>query len=300
MARRGGSGRPDAADAAADDLYGRPLNEFTAARGERAKQARADGDGEGATAIGKLAKPNKVAWLANQLVRAHPDEVRSLLELGDSLRHATASLDAERLRRDSRQQHLLISALLQHAQILANAAGQAMSASTARGLEDTLHSALADEQAARQLSQGRLTSGLSRSGFPGIDVSTAPAVAGPAADGKRAQPGRRTGADPAAARGEQLSRARQEEQDAHSDAANAERNRESAQATLTRAHDAAGAAADNVGRLKAELDAALEAQANAGRAVRQARKDADRADRAARHAERRLQDATARREDMER
>ena len=155
MARRGGSGRPDAADAAADDLYGRPLNEFTAARGERAKQARADGDGEGATAIGKLAKPNKVAWLANQLVRAHPDEVRSLLELGDSLRHATASLDAERLRRDSRQQHLLISALLQQAQILANAAGQAMSASTARGLEDTLHSALADEQAARQLSQGR-------------------------------------------------------------------------------------------------------------------------------------------------
>lgn len=127
MARRGTSGRPDAADAAADDLYGRPLNEFIVARGERAKQARAGGDGEGAMAIGKLAKPNKVAWLANQLVRAHPDELRSLLELGDSMRHATASLDAERLRQDSRQQHQIIHALLQQAHILANAAGQAMS-----------------------------------------------------------------------------------------------------------------------------------------------------------------------------
>ncbi len=299
MARRGTSGRPDAADAAADDLYGRPLNEFIVARGERAKQARAGGDGEGAMAIGKLAKPNKVAWLANQLVRAHPDELRSLLELGDSMRHATASLDAERLRQDSRQQHQIIHALLQQAHILANAAGQAMSDSTARGLEDTLHAALADEQAALQLSQGRLTSGLSRSGFPGIDASAVPAVAGPAAAGKRAQLGKRTGADPAARR-EQLNRARQDEQDARSDAAHADRARENAQATLTRAHDAAGDAADNVGRLKAELDAALEAQASAGRAVRQARKDADRADRAAHHAERRLQDATARRKDIER
>jgi hypothetical protein len=300
MARRGTSGRPDAADAAADDLYGRPPNEFIVARGERAKQARAGGDGEGAMAIGKLAKPNKVAWLANQLVRAHPDELRSLLELGDSMRHATASLDAERLRQDSRQQHQIIHALLQQAHILANAAGQAMSDSTARGLEDTLHAALADEQAARQLSQGRLTSGLSRSGFPGIDASTGPAVAVPTAAGKRAQLGKRTGADPAAARREQLNRARQDEQDARSNAAHAARARVDAQATLTQAHDAAGEAADNVGRLQAELDAALGAQAGAGRAVRQARKDADRADRAAHHAERRLQDATARRKDIER
>ena len=155
MARRGGSGRPDAADAAADDLYGRPLNEFTAARGERAKQARADGDGEGATAIGKLAKPNKVAWLANQLVRAHPDEVRSAARTGGLVAARDGFPGRRTAATDSRQQHLLISALLQQAQILANAAGQAMSASTARGLEDTLHSALADEQAARELSQGR-------------------------------------------------------------------------------------------------------------------------------------------------
>jgi hypothetical protein len=300
MTRPGTAGRPDVVGAAADDLYGLPLDKFTVARGERAKQARADGDGDAAMAIGKLAKPSKVAWLANQLARDRPDEIRPLLELGDSMRRATASLDAERLRRDSRQQHQIISALLQQARILADAAGQAMSDAAARGLEETLHAALADEQAARQLSQGRLTSGLSRSGFPGIDASTAPAVAGPAAEGKRAQRGSRTGADQPAARREQLDRARQDEQDARSDAADADRTRQNAQATLTQAHDAAGEAAADVGRLRTELDAALEAQASAGRAVRQARKDADRADRAARHAERRLRDATARRAAMER
>ena len=45
MARRGAAGRPDAVEAAADELYGLPLDEFTAARNERAKQARAQGDG---------------------------------------------------------------------------------------------------------------------------------------------------------------------------------------------------------------------------------------------------------------
>lgn len=299
MAGRGTTGRSDGVEAAADELYGLPLDEFTAARNERAKQARAQGDGRAAAAIGKLAKPSKVAWLANQLVREHADEIRPLLELGDSMRRATASLDVGQLRQASRQQHQIVYALVRQAQILANAAGQAMSDSTARGLEDTLHAALADEQAAQQLLQGRLTSGLSRSGFPGIDASIAP-VAGATAEGKRAQPGKRTGTGTAADRRELVQRARQDEADARSDAAAADRTRKNAQATLTQAHDAAREAADNVGRLEAELDTALEALANADRAERQARKDADRADRAVRHAERRAQDATARRQDLER
>jgi hypothetical protein len=174
-----------------------------------------------------------------------------------------------------------------------------MSDSTARGLEDTLHAALADERAARQLSQGRLTSGLSHSGFPGIDPGT-PHAAGPTAARERAQPRKRSGAGAAEARGEQLKRARQDEADARSDAAGAARSREDAQVTLIQAHDAAREAAADVGRLKAGLDAALAAQASADRTQRQARKGADRADRVARQAERRLQDATARRMNLER
>ena len=316
MAGRGTVGRPSGVDAAAEELYGLPLDEFTAARNERVKQARADGDGGAAVAIGKLAKPNKVAWLANQLVREDADEIRALLELGESMRQATASLAAEQLRQASRQQHQMIYALVQQAGSLASAAGQAMSDDTARGLGDTLHAALADEQAARELLQGRLTSGLSRSGFPGIDASAAAQPARSTAAGRRAQPGkpppgrqapgrlapgREAEAGTAAARRrEQVTRARQDERDARSRAAKADRARENAQATLAQAEDAARAAADNVSRLQAELDAALEARTSADRAKRQARQDAERADRAARHAERRLADATARRIDLER
>ena len=146
---------PDDVGAVADELYGLPLDEFTAARNEHATLVRAGGDGPAAKAISQLAKPSKVAWLANQLVRQHRDEIWALLELGDSMRQATASLDAVALREASRQQHQIVYGLVRQAGRLANAAGQVMSDSIARGLADTLHAALADEQAARQLAQGR-------------------------------------------------------------------------------------------------------------------------------------------------
>ena len=305
MAGRDTVGRPGDIEAAAAELYGLPLDEFTAARNERVKQARAAGDGGAAVAIGRLAKPNKVAWLANQLVREDADGIRALLELGESMRQATAALATEQLRQASRQQHQVINALVQQARSLASAAGQAMSDDTARGLGDTLHAALADEQAARQLSQGRLISGLASSGFPGIDAGAASGPARATSAGRRAQPGkpgagqraagqRAATGTAAARRREQVTRARQDEREARGRAAKADRARENAQAALALAEDAARAAAGNVGRLEAELDAALQARTSADRAQRQARKDADRADRMARHAQRRLADATAR------
>ena len=321
MTGRDTAGRPGGAEAAAAELYGLPLDEFTAARNERVKQARAAGDGGAAVAIGKLAKPNKVAWLANQLVREDADGIRALLELGESMRQATASLATEQLRQASRQQHQVINALVQQARSLASAAGQAMSEDTARGLGDTLHAALADEQAARQLSQGRLSSGLASSGFPGIDAGAASPPARATTAGRRAQPGQRAAGQRAAGPGaagqrgagqrgaagmaaarrrEQVTRARQDEREARGRAAKADRAREKAQAALARAEAAARAAAGDVGRLEAELDAALQARTSADRAQRQARQDASRADRVARHAQQRLADATARRTDLER
>ncbi len=315
MAGRDTVDRAGGVEAAAAQLYGLPLDEFTAARNERVKQARADGDSGAAVAIGKLAKPNKVAWLANQLVREDADGIQALLELGESMRRATASLATEQLRQASRQQHQVINTLVQRARSLASAAGQAMSEDTARGLGDTLHAALADEQAAQQLSQGRLTSGLASSGFPGIDAGAAAQPARATAAGRRAQPGQpaaghrdagqrvagqRAAAGMAAARRrEQVTRARQDEREARSRAAKADRTRQDAQAALGRAEDAARATAANVGRLEAELDAALQARTSADRSQRQARKDVERAERMTRNAQRRLADATARRLDLE-
>ena len=323
MAGRGADAAAGPVAAAAGELYGLPLAEFTAARAERAKQARAGGDRAAAAAIGRLAKPSVVAWLANQLARQHPGELAPLLELGDALRRATAALDAAQLRQLSRQQQQVVSALMGRVRELAAAAGQAVSDSTARGVEDTLHAALADESAARELTGGQLAAGLSRTGFPGIDSAAGPDLAGPptspAAAGQRRQPAGPAGAGPARpgqrarkaepdrqaqaaaeARRQQLERARRAEAEARGYAGEAGRDQDRARSALTAAQNAVRSAEETISRLQDELDTALDARNNAGRAERQAGKEADRADRTARQAGRRLAEATARRQELER
>jgi hypothetical protein len=152
-------------DEVGDELYGLPLEEFTAARTRYEKEAKAAGDREGAARIHSLAKPSVTAWLANQLVRSHRDELGPLLELGGALRDATHNLDGDQLRSLSRQQHQLVYALVQQARQLAHAAGRSVSEDAVRGLDDTLRAALADEQAARLLLAGRLTDALHSSEF---------------------------------------------------------------------------------------------------------------------------------------
>jgi hypothetical protein len=146
--------------------YGLPPKEFTANRKASAKQARQAGDRELAEAIGDLAKPNMVGWLINQMVREYPQEIESLANLGASLRSATAELDAEQLRDLSSQQRQVVHALVQQARSLGLAAGHPVSEDTARGVEETLHAALADADAAAQVRAGQLTGRLTKSGFP--------------------------------------------------------------------------------------------------------------------------------------
>ena len=68
-------------DSVAGELYGLPPEEFVRARTGREKQARAAGDRDLAAQIHALAKPTAVAWLANQLVREHGDEIAPLLDI---------------------------------------------------------------------------------------------------------------------------------------------------------------------------------------------------------------------------
>lgn len=302
MARQRAAGPQDPVAAAAAELYGLPPGEFTAARNDRAKQARASGDADAAAAIRKLARPSVVAWLANQLARVHADEVRELLDVGAAMRHATAALDVGQLRKLSSRRQQVVRSLLAQARDLASANGQALTDATARDLESTLHAALADEQAASALSGGQLTAALSYTGFPGVE----PGAVGPPSAARRAgaprdQPRRdeaRKGAAPQGAAPQDEARqdearARAEAQAAaHATMAAAERARTAARATLNDAEQAARDAADSVRRLRSELDAALAELADAGRAERQARKGADIADRAAHRAEQRLSELT--------
>ncbi|MDQ2727792.1 MAG: hypothetical protein M3Y91_08015 [Actinomycetota bacterium] len=165
-------------DAVADELYGLTPGEFTAARQARAVAASRAGDRDLAAAIKALRRPTTSAWLANLLRRQRHTELLQLLELGEATRRAHSNLDAEDLRRLSRQRRQAVAALSHDARRLARDLGPPVSGAVGRELEVTLEAAFADPGASEAVRSGRLTTALSYSGLGPIDV-TAP-VGGPA------------------------------------------------------------------------------------------------------------------------
>jgi hypothetical protein len=276
-------------DRVADELYSLPPEEFTRARIAREKQARAEGDGSLADRIHQLRKPNAVAWLANQLARDRPDEIQPLLDLGAGLREATADLHGDQLRELGKQQHQVIYALVQQAKRLANGAGHKVSADTARGLEDTLHAALVDDTAAEQLTAGRLTGPLHRTGLAETDADNPP-------PSRRSSTARRSATASDGQQGtSQLARAKEDEEQARTAANETHTAREQAAQNLADATRSAEKAAAEVTRLQSALDDATAEHSRAERQQRTRRTDLGKADRAARNAQRRLDDATQRR-----
>ena len=154
-------------EAVAQELYAVPLEQFTPLRTQREKEARAAGDRELAAQVKALRKPAVGAWLANQLVRRHRDEVEPLLELGASLREAQATLQGDELRQLSAQRHRLVAALVRRAGAIAAESGMRMSADTERTIEQTLEAGLADPAAAEELLEARLVAPLEYVGFGG-------------------------------------------------------------------------------------------------------------------------------------
>ncbi|MBB5867856.1 type IV secretory pathway VirB10-like protein [Allocatelliglobosispora scoriae] len=285
----------------AEELYALPPQDFTAARSAAAAQARSGGDRDLADAIGALRKPTVVAWLANQLVREHTDEMTALLELGEALRDATAGLDREQLRALAGRQREVVHALVQQARSLGSAAGRPVSEATARGLEETFHAALADAEAAVKLATGQLTDGMSRVGFPGIepvapvpkDADTSPRRKAPTA------PPAGSAASASKKAAEELAAARRDEQEAKADAATAEKAHREAVAALDAADRADADARQRLVELREQLEQADSVRTGTDHARRAARQVAQRADQAARRAANRLRNATEHRHHLE-
>ena len=275
----------------ADQLYALPPEEFTAARSVSEQEAKANGDKQLAAAIHQLRKPTMGAWLANQLVREHPGEVQSFVDLGASLREATTMLSGEQLRELDRARRQLVYALMQQARGLASAAGHKVSQDTASRLEDTLHAALADERAAAQLTAGRLKDTLQGEGFPSTEAaaSTEPTRDLPSARSPKDESAQQRRAD-------QMGRAERDEQLARAAARDAEDGLVRAQTSVERAEAAAKEAAELVIGLQAKLDKA-EVQASRRNQEHQlAQTELVRADRTRQVAQRRLEEAVKRRE----
>ncbi|MGY1745635.1 hypothetical protein [Blastococcus sp. SYSU D00695] len=223
-------------DDVADALYAVPPEQFVAARTARVDEARAAGDRPLATAIGGLAKPSTAAWVVNLLVRAHRDEIRSLVELGGLLREAQESLAGDQLRELNTQRGRLLSALTRQAAAGAREHGATVSSAVSGQVEDTLRAAMADPAAGEAVLAGRLTSPLSYSGMGGV-TGIRPAlrvVPEPAAEpprrGRRADGGAAGGGEAAGDRRAREEERRREREEAARRAAEERHRREVAEA----------------------------------------------------------------------
>jgi hypothetical protein len=291
--------------AVADELYALPPEEFTNARNARAKAAQADGDRDLAAAIRGLAKPSAAAWLANQLVRRDRAALDPLLELGASLRDATARLDGAQMRALSRQQAKLVAGLVRRAGELGTPSGKPVSPGVAQDLDDTLRAAIADADAADQLMAGRLANGLQHNGFglvaPGnlslvatsstaADRGKAPAKSGTAKAGTSAKPSRDE------RRAEQLAAAEREVDDAQAAVEVTESGQARAADDLEAAEQTLAEAKTALDQLREELERAKFAVSRAEGGLRQAKQSLEQVNRAARAARNGLDDAVAKRD----
>jgi hypothetical protein len=166
----------DSLSQAAEDLYALPPAEFTAARDELARQARAAGQRDDAVLIKKLTRPTVSAWLVNQLVRSAPEPMSRLFELGAALHAAQQELAGDRLRELSVERRQVIGELMPEASRLAASAGVPVSGSGLDEVRATLEAALADPGAKDAVQSGQLTRALSYAGLGEVDLSAALAV----------------------------------------------------------------------------------------------------------------------------
>ena len=240
-----------------DELYAVPPGEFTATRDRWAREARADGDRELAGRIAGLKKPPVPAWAVNLLVRERRDEVEQLLELGASMREATASLAGPELRELGVQQHQVLDAMRVQAGRLTLAAGVRLSLDVGEKVVATLRAGMSDPAAADAVRSGTLVRALEATGFGEVDLDGAVAADSPARPAPAAE---KTPAHRSVPRDEL--KARREEkaaQDAERERAEAER-RERERRELEEALDAAreelDEARDDAGTAAAELGSA--------------------------------------------
>jgi hypothetical protein len=201
-----------------DELYGRPLEEFTQARNDLARRLKRAHQTEAASTVQSLRKPNATAWAANRLARLDPAGVRRLLDAGVRLQEAQA-------------------------RALAGEGGASEIADAlVERLTQTLRAAAVDPEARTTLAQGRLTEEVHAVGF-------GPLTAVPPRPRKREESKRE--------RQERLRRLREEARKLDQDAAAAERAADDAEREARRLRveaDARRQAADRAAATAAEAE----------------------------------------------
>jgi hypothetical protein len=269
---------------AAADLYALPPAEFTAARDELAKQARAAGQRDDAALIKKLTRPTVSAWLVNQFVRTAPESMDRLYELALALHAAQQELAGDRLRELSVQRRQLMAELMPEVGRVAADSGVTASAAALDEIRATLEAALADAGAREAVRTGQLTRALSYAGLGEVDLAAALAVipagrtAGPGAGARPAATGKRSapGAGPEGRAG--ASRGSGRAKGAEGGRAAAESAAERARQDLDDAEAEVAAAAQRLAEAASQVTAVSEQRQFLNRRMEQLRQDLDEAE----------------------
>jgi hypothetical protein len=240
-------------ESAARELYALLPGEFTTARNAKAKAAAQDGEKELAKQIKALPKPSAAAWLANMLAQHRRDEIDDVIRLGRAMSEAQEQLDPERLRELGAQRRELLTAVAAQGRVLAEELGHSVSAAAVSEVEQTLHAAMADPDAAAAVASGLLADSLSSNGIDPVELEGKVAVPGAAGTPPSTGPGPRQPSRPAlhepAGR-----RAKDDGQKARREAEAAERRRQRAQAEIDRAEQRLSTAEGKQQRILDRLD----------------------------------------------
>jgi hypothetical protein len=173
-----------------DELYGLPLDRFTAERTALARGLRSEGRRDEAAEVAALRKPSVAAWAVNQLVRTQPTALARLFDAGDELRIAQSAVlagrqDGHALREAAERERNAVQALTDAARGLLSSAGDELSPAVLEKVWETLHAAALDEDARAAVRDGRLERELRHVGL-GARAPTAPATRRKAAAEPRA------------------------------------------------------------------------------------------------------------------
>jgi hypothetical protein len=149
-----------APDDAVDRLYGLPREDFIGERDALAKELRAGGRREEATAVKALAKPTVAAWAANQAVRSQKRSARELWKAGDQLSAAHDAVLAgkgsgTKLREATERERAAVERLVDAARGLLSTSGGDLSEATIERVRETLHAGAIDPEAREEIAGGR-------------------------------------------------------------------------------------------------------------------------------------------------
>lgn len=157
------------ADDELDELYSVKPDGFTALRSKLSAAAQRRGDAKLAKRISGARKPTTAAWIVNRLALRHKDTQQRLTNLGDRLRDAHATMDGERIRNLSAEQHRLIDELSRAA--FETAELKNPSGALRDDVNGTLQAAIAVPEVRAQL--GRLAKAERWSGFGAFGAAAA-------------------------------------------------------------------------------------------------------------------------------